>query len=49
MTDKEKHRRLSTACRTVLARFRIAVTKDKAMEAFIAAGSMKEIIVALKL
>ena len=49
MTEKEKYNKLKTACRIVLARWRVAVEKDHAMEVFIKAGSMKEIITALKL
>ena len=49
MTEKEKYKKLQTACRIVLARFRVAVAKDKPMKEFINAGSMREIIKALKL
>lgn len=49
MTEKEKYRKLQTACRIVLARFRVAVEKDKPMKEFLKAGSVKEIIKALKL
>ena len=48
MTEKEKFHKLQTACRVVVARFRVCIEKDKAMDAFIKKGSMKEILTALK-
>ena len=49
LTEKQKYHKLQTACRIVLNRFRVVIAKDDAMKEFLKAGSMKEIITALKL
>ncbi len=50
LSKEQKLVKLETACRIVLARFRTSVgVKGDAMQDFIKKGSMKEVIVALKL
>ncbi len=50
-TEREKYLVLRTACRAVMARFRVAAGKKTDSDAwryFLKTGSMKEIIKALK-